>query len=59
MTAPIKLTDNEKRLLNAFRTTDRRGRRAIMEYAANEAVKWPWAGKVRPLFPVRDDEGSK
>jgi len=52
MSAPIKLTADERRLVNAFRTADRRGRRQIVAFAANVEAKHPRSGKAPPLLAV-------
>ena len=49
---PIALSANEKRLINSFRTADRRGRQSIIEHAENVEEKYPRVGKAPRLLPL-------
>ena len=51
-TAALALSADERRLVNACRTADRRGRAAIVENAANIVAKYPRSGKQPVLIPV-------
>ena len=46
----IVLSADEKRIINAFRTADRRGRRTITVTATRQAEIYPRAGKRPELI---------